>query len=83
MGINCYSGVKIANESQKVDIVEKVRVFIKTNNFYYTTASKIITYGEEALKIQSDEDLELFLFNIIDQKEILTLLVVTIKKINF
>jgi len=76
---NCYS-VK-QEESKCADIIEKVKDFLQTNNFYFTSAVKIYNYGQESLKIQSDEDLENFLYQIIDHKEILRLLVITIKKI--
>jgi len=80
MGNNCYSAGK-TEESRGIDIIEKVNQFIKTNNFYFTPATKIYNYGQEALKIQSDEDLEDFLFHIIEQKEILRLQIITIKKV--
>jgi len=80
MGNNCYSASR-PEESRGIDIIEKVHQFIKTNNFYFTSATKIYYYGQEALKIQSDEELEDFLYKIIDQKEILRLQVITIKKV--
>jgi len=81
MGGNCYSNVKVEGESQGMDIVQKIQQFIKNNNFYYMSASKIVEHGEEAKRIQSDEDLEEFFFNILDQKEILNLQIKTVKKI--
>ncbi len=81
MGGNCYTGIKVEGESQGMDIVQKVQQFIKSNNFYYMSASKIVSHGEEAKRIQSDEDLEEFFFNILDQKEILNLQIKTVKKV--
>jgi len=77
----CYSNVKIESDSQAIDIIKKVQQFIKYNNFYYMSCSKIISLGEDAKKIQSDEDLEDFFFNILDQKEILNLQIKTIKRV--
>jgi len=81
MGGNCYSNIKVDGESQGIDIVQKIHQFIKSNNFYYMSAGKIVEHAEEAKRIQSDEDLDEFLYNILDQKEILNLLVKTVKKI--
>lgn len=80
MGQNCYAANK-ADDSKTSDIIEKVKEFLQTNNFYFSSAVKIYNYGQESLKIQSDEDLENFVFQIIDHKELLRLLVITIKKI--
>ena len=81
MGLNCYSTTNKTEDSRSIDIIDKVKEFLRSNNFYFTSSAKIYTYGQESLKIQSDEELENFLFQIIDHKEILRLLVVTIKKI--
>jgi len=81
MGMNCYSTTNKTEDSRSIDIIDKVKEFLRSNNFYFTSSAKIYTYGQESLKIQSDEELENFLFQIIDHKEILRLLVVTIKKI--
>jgi len=79
MGNNCYSNRP--EESRSKDIIEKVNQFIKSNNFYYLPALQIYNYGQEALKIQSDTDLEAFLDRVIEQKEILKLQKVTFKKV--
>lgn len=81
MGGNCYSNIKLENDSQGMDIIQKVHQFIKSNNFYYMSASKIVSHAEDAKRIQCDEDLEEFFINILDQKEILNLQIKTIKKI--
>ncbi len=80
MGSNCYSASK-PEETKGIDIIEKVQNFLKNNNFFYSPASKINNFGQKALEIQSDEDLENFLYHIIDQKEILRLQITTIKKV--
>ena len=81
MGGNCYTDIKIENDSQAIDIVRKVKQFIKLNDFYYMSCSKIVELGEDAKRIQSDEDLEEFFFNILDQKDILNLQIKTVKGI--